>query len=554
MASTEQPGLLGRPEIILALACLRRLNDERDTIATAEIVSLTECADPEVWLAERLAWLESGAPAAAWRESGDTLPPIFRAIQGLREQLSHLSPQEAVHLILARCDLAHHVLQWQQSPDRARLRLANLERLAGLATEYQDACHSTREAATISGLLLWLQELAASEVDTMPQPPVDAVQVMTHHAAKGLEWPMVVLMDLASDVKNSIWDAVRAESSTAFDAQQPLNNRSLRYWPWPYGQQRNVPVADIVEASPAAQLMHATAVEEHKRLLYVSMTRARDILVLARQAKKLQGPWMDTVQLASFLPPGNPSVISVNGGHTVAFTRRNITPGSAQLAGTPLSGDLRWFEFPDIITAKLPLTVNPSNSTPVVATVAETVAIGTRIKVDRDCDPAMLGDAVHACLASYLSSDGSSCDETHVNAILGRMRVPNSVSPGDMVRQLAAVRTWLTTRWPKATVIVETPITQTLHAGQLMHGRIDLLLKTDRGWILLDHKSSAQNSTQWANLATSHGGQLAVYSAAIEKVTGIPVLEAWLVMPVAGMALKVKTASTHLVESIGKLA
>jgi hypothetical protein len=37
----------------------------------------------------------------------------------------------------------------------------------------------------------------------------------------------------------------------------------------------------------------------------------------------------------------------------------------------------------------------------VVATLVETVRIGTRIQVERDCDPAMLGDAVHACLAGF---------------------------------------------------------------------------------------------------------------------------------------------------------
>jgi ATP-dependent helicase/nuclease subunit A len=561
MASTEQPGLLNRPEMVLALACLRRLNDERDTIATAEIVSLAECTDPDVWLAERLAWIESGAPAATWRESGDAVHPIFRAIQGLREQLSHLSPQEAVHLLLARCDVARHVLQWQQSPERARLRLANLERLTGLAAEYQDACRSTHEAATISGLLLWLQELAASEADTMPQPPVDAVQVMTHHAAKGLEWPMVVLVDLASDVKSSIWDAVRAEHQSAFDAQRPLNDRFLRYWPWPYGAQGTVPVADVVEASPAAQVMHGAAVEEHKRLLYVSMTRARDILVLARQAKKPQGPWMDTVQLASFLPQGNPSVMSLTGGHTVPIMRRHLAPDSTRLTVAPANGDLRWFEVPENVTVKQPLTVNPSLSTPVIATLEETVAIGTRIEVDRDCDAAMLGDAVHTCLAAYLSTasspplelDDASFSETDVKGILDRMDVPNCLSPAAMLGQLSAVRQWLTTRWPKAPVVVEVPFTQTLAGGQLMNGRIDLLLKTDQGWILFDHKSGSQNSTQWAKLAASYGGQLAAYSDAIEQVTGIAVLETWLLMPVAGAALKVKTAPSGLFTGIAKI-
>jgi ATP-dependent helicase/nuclease subunit A len=190
---------------------------------------------------------------------------------------------------------------------------------------------------------------------------------------------------------------------------------------------------------------------------------------------------------------------------------------------------------PEQLTAKLPLTVNPSLSTPVIATVIETVRIGTRIQVERDCDPAMLGDAVHACMAAYLSSDDFTFTETDVKGILDRMDVPKSLSPAALLGH------WLNTRWPKAKVVVEVPITQSLAGGQLMNGRIDLLLKTDQGWILFDHKSGSQNSTQRAKLAADHGGQLAAYSDAIEQVTGIPVLETWLVMPVAGATLKVQT-------------
>src|SRR3546814_14195800 len=41
--ATGAVGLLGRPECVLALACLRRLHDPGDTIATAEILSLADC-------------------------------------------------------------------------------------------------------------------------------------------------------------------------------------------------------------------------------------------------------------------------------------------------------------------------------------------------------------------------------------------------------------------------------------------------------------------------------------------------------------------------------
>ena len=261
MASTEQPGLLNKPEIVLALARLRRLNDERDTVATAEIVALADCEDPELWIADRLAWLDSGKPASGWREVGSQIHPIFRAIQSLRDQRSQLSPSEALHQLITRCQLTRHAIQWHQSPERARLRLANLERLSELAAEYEEDCRATREAATLSGLLLWLAELASLEADTMPQPAVDAVQVMTHHAAKGLEWPVVILVDLASDVKNSIWNSVRAVSSGAFDVRRPLADRQLRYWPWPYGAQSKVAIGDAIATGQDTQDAPRKAVE-----------------------------------------------------------------------------------------------------------------------------------------------------------------------------------------------------------------------------------------------------------------------------------------------------
>jgi superfamily I DNA/RNA helicase len=149
-----------------------------------------------------------------------------------------------------RCGIARRVIQWQQDGEQARMRLANLDQLAGLVTQYEDECTSGRQAATLSGLLLWLQDLAQQGLDAMPQSGVDAVHVMTHHGAKGLEWPVVVLCDLASDVRDRLW-GIQAEPKGAFDVHRPLHDRFLRYWPWPFGQQKNVAVADAVAASPA---------------------------------------------------------------------------------------------------------------------------------------------------------------------------------------------------------------------------------------------------------------------------------------------------------------
>lgn len=188
------------------------------------------------------------------------------------------------------------------------------------------------------------------------------------------------------------------------------------------------------------------------------------------------------------------------------------------------------------------------------ASVVDSVQIGTRIAINRDSDPATLGGAVHASLAAFLSSEDVSFSSHDVKAILARTGVADTLSADALLSQFVSVRQWLKERWPDARFLVEIPITQLLGNGQVMNGRIDLLLKTDNGWILIDYKSGAQNSSQWEILAATYGAQLAAYSAAIEAATGFAVEETWLVLPVAGAALKVEIAASGLAGRIAKVA
>lgn len=82
--ATAQPGLLATPEATLALACLRRFNDVGDTLASAEIVSLTDGADPEQWVADRLRYLATGAAQERWREVAIDGHPAHPVLEALR--------------------------------------------------------------------------------------------------------------------------------------------------------------------------------------------------------------------------------------------------------------------------------------------------------------------------------------------------------------------------------------------------------------------------------------------------------------------------------------
>ena len=57
-------GLFKVPEVCLARACLRRLADPADTLASAEIVAFADCDAPELWLADRLRHLGSEGAVA----------------------------------------------------------------------------------------------------------------------------------------------------------------------------------------------------------------------------------------------------------------------------------------------------------------------------------------------------------------------------------------------------------------------------------------------------------------------------------------------------------
>lgn len=68
----------------------------------------------------------------------------------------------------------------------------------------------------------------------------------------------------------SLWEVtvIPADPTKSFDLNQPLANRRLRFWPWPFGQQETgIPLHTNVEVGDIGLAALRKAVEEELRLL-----------------------------------------------------------------------------------------------------------------------------------------------------------------------------------------------------------------------------------------------------------------------------------------------
>jgi ATP-dependent helicase/nuclease subunit A len=117
-----------------------------------------------------------------------------------------------------------------------------------------------------------------------------------------------------------------------------------------------------------------------------------------------------------------------------------------------------------------------------------------------------------------------------------------SPRPGPRSRapQIGALNGWLAQRWPGARIHCEIPVEARRDNGQVLKGQIDLLLETDNGWVLIDHKSNPGDASTREEVVRRYGGQLRLYKEGVERATGRQVVETWLYFPVAGSAVRVQ--------------
>ncbi|WP_328799205.1 3'-5' exonuclease, partial [Sandarakinorhabdus rubra] len=149
--------------------------------------------------------------------------------------------------------------------------------LARLGEEARDAIDSVLDqalaceaagAASLQAFLVWMAA-EALEVKRDPDAPLDAVRLMTVHGAKGLEAPIVILADACKEARSE-----RGPVLQRFD-----NGPDLPLW-LPPGL-----VAPPPSIAGALADRDRSAAAEHRRLLYVALTRPRELLFIGGATK-----------------------------------------------------------------------------------------------------------------------------------------------------------------------------------------------------------------------------------------------------------------------------
>lgn len=93
--------------------------------------------------------------------------------------------------------------------------------------------------------------------------------------------------------------------------------------------------------------------------------------------------------------------------------------------------------------------------------------------------------------------------------------------------------------------IVEIPVQKVTGDGQIVMGRMDLLINTAESWVLVDHKSAAGIREYSEAKLVEYVGQLSTYRGALLGAKGKDVEASWIAMPIAGKAIRIDSGEVN---------
>ncbi len=522
-AAVATPGLLATPEARLVTAGLALWCDSTDRLARATIARLAAFpGDGDEWLAAVL--------DPNWHTSSGELDPV-RTLLEARAAAPHTGTLAAFDAVVDALGVREQCLRWGNSTGR----LANLEVLRNLAAISVERAARSGAGATPAGLLGWFEALVDAGEDVRAPLPGEAVHVGTWHGAKGLEWPVVVLAELSKSRNPSPLGTQIQSDAEAIDLRDPLQGRWLRYWPQPFNRRQSKHAfATAIDGSTAMAEVRVRRRREDLRLLYVGWTRAKDRLVIAERTGKLASG------LLELLHDDAGRWLLTDDESTTQWAGRAVEVGIRQLAATtepprpPTAGEA---PVATGVRTHPPAVIQPSDVDGGEEVELRLHDVGRRLPLNGSPDMGDLGSAVHGFLAADRPGISEPERLAMATGLLSRWGVRSALDPEHLLEASDALGAWVRATWPAATWRREWPVTMRLPDGAVVRGTIDLLLETDAGLVVIDHKVFPGSRDAVLVRAKSHVGQLDAYAAILRATaSGLPV-EVVVHLPIVGTAI-----------------
>ncbi|HDR51585.1 MAG TPA: hypothetical protein ENN90_08190, partial [Mariniphaga anaerophila] len=566
--AAEQDNLTETAEFKLFLALVNYYLDKNDTLAKATVKFLTENEiSVTKLLDDRLNFLYGdNAPVEpltkeienreewnvyyqnlnAWG-SGN---PLLKKMNILKENAGHLSVSNLVDKIITTTGISDFASLWNNPLQRKN----NLETIKQLAKEYEDRCLILDLASSLRGFMEFISKTRNQDLKQGAAAGTEAVNVLTYHRSKGLEWPVVILNELdydhLSDQKliNNEFFGGNLFSGIETDLENLFWGRTIHLLPWPFGATNKKVPEDltnrILKNSRYEAQMENTK-RELKRLLYVGMTRARDMLVLINYTSNPLKWVKDTLDAEE---------INMNQNNNMFGTRHEIAEKHLDF-GNDVSYPELEMKAVELLQKNGPMEQNnplfrsPSHEPPIenqVVSVVEDFQFRIQRKSGNNTDDNVLGDCLHDLFYHFSEENREEFLEKGKQIISGYGLAGDLTHVEHIYQSAKNLFGFLTCQYgPPAKIWKELPM-QMVKDDAVYNGTADLIWEAENTLILVDYKSYSGKKEHILNpehdkFSGKYSGQLATYAQMLEQChpTGKKVSESLIYYAIMGMLVSV---------------